>query len=179
MTQAELVSGWGQAKPRRVISLPSGSKVVVHDMDLAELFETGILDNIDIFTQELTKEERERAASQGLSEESALNRKVMESGKLNTVLALVDSAVTKCVVDPKVHVLPEGVDPEPGKVYLSLIPMDDKFAIFDEVVPDMQDTFPDSQGSEPAVAALANGEGLPDNSVGAAKHSRSDEGISS
>lgn len=179
MTQASIVGGWGQVKPRRELKLPSGSVVVVQDMDLAELLETGILEHIDIFTQELTKDELEKAQAEGKDIEKVKTEKVMKSDKLKSSISVINDVVSRCVVEPKLHLLEKGETAEQGKIYAHLVPIEDRFVIVGEALPDMSDTFLGSEEPGEAVAAVEDGEGLSDDAIGTAKHHRTDESVSS
>lgn len=164
--QASVVNGWGQVKPRRTITLPSGSTVVVQDLDLEVLLETGILDHVDAFTKELSVKEKREAKKEGLTDEQALEMRFLkDKERFGKMIAMVNDAVSRSVVEPRISLLAEGAAEEEGKIYAHLVPLDDRFAIFDEVCPDMGDAFPDSEEPESAVAAVGNVEELQDNSV--------------
>lgn len=158
MAQASVTTGWGQIKPRRELKLSSGNIVIVQELDLAAVMMTGVMDSIDIFTQEMSAKEKKAAKAKGLSEEQALTSNLVKDiSKLDKVLKTVDSVVAQGLVEPKVHLLAEGETTEEDRVYAHLIPLEDRMEIFEAVIPNLEDMFPDSEGSGDDVEAVEAG----------------------
>ena len=149
-------SGWGVVKPRLDLRLPSGAFVQIEPLELTELLQLGIIDSIDSFSQKLLPAVQGQASQ--LSEEELSKNVLKDASQLGGVLEVVNKVVSRAIVQPQVHVLAEDAVPEQGKLYAHLIPLEDRMAVFEAVLPDMSDTFPAGGGPADGVANVADGE---------------------
>ena len=162
---AGVPSGWGQVKPGFDLELPSGALVRIERMEIADLLGLGILDSIDTFTQKLLPSEGKHGADQSAEQELG-NRIMNDLSQFSDVLEMVDKVIARAVVKPQLHLAPFNDNGEPlplqdGKIYAHLVPLEDKMAIFQAVIPEMDDTFPDSDQSAAGVADLEDVQGVP------------------
>jgi len=158
-------AGWGAVKPKFDLDLPSGARVKVEHLEITELLQLGIIDSIDSFSKKLLPAVQD-AASSGKSQEEIVGENVVKDiDQFGDVLKVVDKVVARAIVEPKVHVAPKskkGKNPEldPDKFYAHLIPLEDRMAVFEAVLPDMSDTFQPGGGSSAGVENVENGEGV-------------------
>lgn len=158
-----LPQGWGQVKSRIELGLPSGAKVLVEKIEVTDLLSLGLLDSLDTFTQKLipSAEDKDKAAQSGKTEEEIFGERVLNDiEQFADVIKVVDKVVSRSVVEPRV-LLADGDAPlDPSRVYAHLIPLEDRMAIFEAVLPDMTDTFPPGGGSSDGVATVENVEAV-------------------
>lgn len=153
MTQKEYGSkGWGQLSEFFELDLPSGSTVLMRDLEVTELLDLGVLDIMDKFTQ-LALPDLEGVTPDKVSD---LDLKTLSdsSEDFKKIFNTIDRICARAVVKPNVSLLKEGEDPDPEKVYANLIPLNDRIAIFEEAVDNMKDLFQSGEGQAADVANL-------------------------
>ncbi|QNJ55333.1 tail assembly chaperone [Gordonia phage LittleFella] len=168
-TDFSVPEGWGQVKPRQVLDLPSGSKVLIKELDLPDLLNLGILDIVDQFSQEALP----AASIKGSSAEKKFLKDLAENkGQFDKMLDVMNKVTAAAVVKPPVIYLPpapEGEpekEPEEGKVYAHLVPIEDRLAIFEKGVAGMEDLFRSREGQAQDVAAVADVQDVQQDPVG-------------
>ena len=149
---------WGrQASAYQSLDLPSGSRVKIRKLELVDLIALGLMDLLDSFSQQVFAEDSEGKTTQEIGSEILKGDDVAKIGKVIEMTAKISAAA---VVEPKVHLLSEGEEMDPDKVYAHLIPFEDQMTIFEAVIPSMEGTFRDGEGSPVPLADVENGEGL-------------------
>ena len=157
-------AAWGRAKPRKDLVLPSGARVLVEKIELTDLLSLGILDSVDSFTQKLLPDSS--VPQEKKTEEDLADQVLGDMNRFSDIVKVVDKVVCRAVVQPRVHPMPTDEDGneipvQDDKIYAHLIPLEDRMAIFEEVLPEMSDTFPAGGGPAAGVEAVANVQELP------------------
>lgn len=164
-----LVSGWGQVKPRLRLELPSGSRVLLQELEIPDLLGLGILDIVDQFSQELLPKPDPKKGKES-AEKEFLADLTKNKDQFNSMLDVVDKIVASAVIEPKVTYVPPVKEGEPdplleeGKIYAHLIPIDDRMTIFEKAVAGMEDLFRSGEGQAEGVADVADGESVREDS---------------
>ncbi|AOE44832.1 tail assembly chaperone [Gordonia phage Terapin] len=165
-----LAAGWGQVKPHHVLDLPSGSKVLVKELEIQDLLKMGILDLVDSFSQEILPKNTPKGGS---AEKQFLQDLAENSGQFEKMVDVMNQIAASAVAKPPVtYVAPPkpgtpAEDLDPDKIYAHLIPLEDRIAIFEKAVVGMEDLFRPGEGQAEGVADMANVQGVPENSGGA------------
>jgi len=158
-------TGWGQVKPRTVLDLPSGSKVLIRELEIQDLLSLGILDIVDQFSQEILP----KASVKGKSVEKKFLQDVAEnSDQFEKMVDVMNKITASAVIKPSVTYAPlpengQREDLDPNKVYAHLVPLEDRLQIFEKAVAGMEDLFRSGEGQTEGVAAVADEQSVPDN----------------
>ena len=165
--QVHLAEGWGQSRPEQRLELPSGSVILIRELEVEELIALGVMDKIDSFTNESLKEPGKKKRK--TDEEDALSL-LKNPKKLTSLMETVDVVVQKSIVRPEVHMKPppikndegEEVDAplDPLKIYVHRIPMVDRMEVFQRAFKSMEAFFTFRPGQEAPLGDVAEGQGV-------------------
>lgn len=142
-------------------TLPSGQVCLIKKLRMETIAELGLMNDLDSFTGAIIPEPSKKAKGKGAKaltqeEQERESAKVMLKDKesFNRMLVTINKVVVACVVEPKVHVEPEG-DRDEDLVYTDDIDFEDKMLIFQEVFEGMSSLESFRKGSSDIVGTVA------------------------
>lgn len=174
MPEFTVNSVWG-SKPvdqTEEVTVPSGQTCRVRRIGMEGLMEAGILGDADTLTGIVDQKHVRRVrGANGIADHDDVDPAsiMRDPNALKAILRLADKAMPHVVVEPVVllHFNPETDEPIPaesredGAVYTDMIGFEDKMYLLDYAVGGTRDVATFRQGSETAVAGVADGEGVP------------------
>ena len=154
--QASVASGWGQVKPTIELDLPSGSKVLIQELDIPKMIELGVLDQLDSFTGKVLPKEPKKGKKAKKEEEPEMP----DGEQLGVIMTVMDKVVAAVLIEPKVEYIEDIANADPSKIYSNLIPLPDKMEIFNKGFASMLEFLGASGGQAPDLGNLAAGKNI-------------------
>jgi hypothetical protein len=174
---------WGQSQLATVsfLTLPSGQTCHAKPIGLQGVMEHGLLGGADSLTAFVGKEHIRKKKGQGPGKpdvEEIDARSIMSNpDTLRRIVKLVDQTVPLIVVSPPVYLhmrqAPDSLDTEmippedriPDAIYTDMIGLEDKMFLFTFATSGVRDAVSFRQKSGEAVGDVADGAGIPDDTV--------------
>lgn len=148
-------SGWGVATDP-IIELPSGSRVMVKELDIPEIIAIGVLDLVDRFSQEAVPEDDTKPKSS----KEIVRDVTKDPERLKVMTKVANKVAAAAVVKPTVYLLADGEEVEEGKIYAHLIPFDDRMEIFAKAVAPLGSFLAAGEEQADDVVPLEDGESV-------------------
>lgn len=166
-------TAWGSDKgvgTTHSITVPSGQKALVLRPGVAGLIEADILHNVDALTALVKKhiddvgpKKPQDRRKKGKKQEVEIDTLLKDQQAMRDVLEVVNKAMVKFVIKPKVLADPEDVaDREEGNIYVSMIDINDRMFLFNFMIGGSPDLTSFREGLQEVVGSLEAEQGVQD-----------------
>lgn len=158
------VTGWAvQGDQQYDLQLPSGQLCLVRKLEMERIVELGIMDALDTFTNQIPMDNKKKSKKVQEGDEARAFMDMLKNKEAFAKLQnTVNTVVMDCVVQPKIHALPETnpdgdeLEPrDPTAVYIDALKFSDKMAIFQDVFDGMGEMSAFRPGQTDPVGTMA------------------------